>query len=126
MLSVTSCYSLNRKLESHDIVCSLVTGAVINMSELYLGIIFCFIFLNAIELPLAFRFGADKASVIRILISVVIFLIVSIYLLFGKRFNEVPIRCRIFNRPEAEEHFYPAYLAGCVRKGAVPVDGCSA
>ena len=67
----------------NDIVCSLVTGAVINMSELYLGIIFCFIFLNAIELPLAFRFGADKASVIRILISVVIFLIVSIYLLFG-------------------------------------------
>ncbi len=67
----------------NDIVCSFVSGAVINMSEFYLGIIFCFIFLNAIELPLAFRFGADKASVIRILISVVIFLIVSIYLLFG-------------------------------------------
>ena len=50
----------------------------------------------------------------------------KIYLLFGKRCNEVPIRCRIFNRPEAEEHFYPAYLAGGVRKGAVPVDGCSA
>jgi hypothetical protein len=48
-----------------------------------MGMIFFFIFVNAIEIPLAFRFGADKASIIRLLISVVIVLIFSIYLLFG-------------------------------------------
>ena len=67
----------------NDIICSLVAGQMINVSELYLGVIFFGIFLNALELPLAFRFGADKASVIRILISIVLILIISIYLLFG-------------------------------------------
>ena len=67
----------------NDIICSLVAGEMINMLELYLGMIFFFIFVNAIEIPLAFRFGADKASIIRILITVVIVLIISIYLLFG-------------------------------------------
>ena len=67
----------------NDIFCSLIAGEMINLSKLYLGAIFFCIFLNAIELPLAYRFGADKASIIRILISVVLVLIISIYLLFG-------------------------------------------
>ncbi len=67
----------------NDILLSLVAGEMINLSEVYLSFIFFCIFINAIELPLAFRFGADKASVIRILIAVVLVLIISIYLLFG-------------------------------------------
>ena len=67
----------------NDLVYSLVTGTAIDMSILTLAIILFNLFMNLFEMPLAFRFGTDKAGTIRILITTGLTVIVLIYLLFG-------------------------------------------
>ncbi len=66
-----------------DLIIGLVIGTAVDNSGLVIFLILIFIFINSIEMPLAFRFGPDKSTAIRILISVVIVLIITIYLLFG-------------------------------------------
>ena len=67
----------------NDLLIGLFFGKAVDMSLLVLMFMLLWMFLNAIEMPLAFRFGTDKAAGIRIFITIVIVLIISIYLLFG-------------------------------------------
>ena len=67
----------------NDLLIGLFFGKAVDMSLLVLMFMLFQMFLNAIEMPLAFRFGTDKAAGIRIFITIVIVLIISIYLLFG-------------------------------------------
>lgn len=67
----------------NDLMIGLFFGKAVDMSLLVLMFMLLQMFLNAIEMPLAFRFGTDKAAGIRIFITIVIVLIISIYLLFG-------------------------------------------
>ena len=67
----------------NDLMTGLFFGKAVDMSLLVLMFMLLQMFLNAIEMPLAFRFGTDKAVGIRIFITIVIVLIISIYLLFG-------------------------------------------
>ena len=67
----------------NDLIYSLISGTAIDMSILTLAIILFNLFLNLVEMPLAFRFGTEKASMIRILITTGLTVIVLIYLLFG-------------------------------------------
>ena len=67
----------------NDLMIGLFFGKAVNMSLLVLMFMLLQMFLNAVEMPLAFRFGTDKAAGIRIFITIVIVLIISIYLLFG-------------------------------------------
>lgn len=67
----------------NDLMIGLFFGKAVDMSLLVLMFMLLRLFLNAIEMPLAFRFGTDKAAGIRIFITIVIVLIISIYLLFG-------------------------------------------
>ena len=67
----------------NDLIYSLISGTAIDMSIFTLVIILFNLFLNLVEMPIAFRFGTDKSSVIRILITMIIVVIVLIYLLFG-------------------------------------------
>ena len=67
----------------NDLMIGLFFGKAVDMSLLVLMFTLLQMFLNAIEMPLAFRFGTDKAAGIRIFITIVIVLIISIYLLFG-------------------------------------------
>ena len=67
----------------NDLLIGLFFGKAVDMSLLVLMFMLFWMFLNAIEMPLAFRFGTDKAAGIRIFITIVIVLIISIYLLFG-------------------------------------------
>ena len=67
----------------NDLLIGLFFGKAVDMSLLVLIFMLFQMFLNAIEMPFAFRFGTDKAAGIRIFITIVIVLIISIYLLFG-------------------------------------------
>ncbi|MBR1506779.1 MAG: ABC-2 transporter permease [Eubacterium sp.] len=67
----------------NDLMIGLFFGKAVDMSLLVLMFMLFQMFLNAIEMPFAFRFGTDKASGIRILITTVVVLVISIYLLFG-------------------------------------------
>ena len=67
----------------NDLMIGLFFGKAVDMSLLVLMYMLFNLFLNAIEMPLAFRFGTDKAVGIRIFITTVVVLIISIYLLFG-------------------------------------------
>ena len=67
----------------NDLMIGLFFGKAVDMSLLVLMFMLLQMFLNAIEMPLAFRFGTDKAAGIRIFIITVVVLIISIYLLFG-------------------------------------------
>lgn len=67
----------------NDLMIGLFFGKAVDMSLLVLMFMLLRLFLNAIEMPLAFGFGTDKAAGIRIFITIVIVLIISIYLLFG-------------------------------------------
>ena len=67
----------------NDLLIGLFFGKAVDMSLLVLMFMLLQMFLNAIEMPLAFRFGTDKAAGIRIFITTVVVLIISIYLLFG-------------------------------------------
>ncbi len=67
----------------NDLVIGLIFGKTVNMSLPVLIFMLFQMFLNAIEMPLAYRFGVDKASAIRILIISVVFILITIYLLFG-------------------------------------------
>ena len=67
----------------NDLMIGLFFGKAVDMSLLVLMFMLFQMFLNAIEMPLAFRFGTDKAAGIRIFIITVVVLIISIYLLFG-------------------------------------------
>ena len=67
----------------NDLMIGLFFGKAVDMSLLVLMFMLLQMFLNAVEMPLAFRFGTDKAAGIRIIITIVIVLIISIYLLFG-------------------------------------------
>ena len=67
----------------NDLMIGLFFGKAVDMSLLVLMFMLLQMFLNAVEMPLAFRFGTDKAAGIRIFITIVIVLIISIYLLFG-------------------------------------------
>ena len=67
----------------NDLMIGLFFGKAVDMSLLVLMFMLFQMFLNAVEMPLAFRFGTDKAVGIRILITTVVVLIISIYLLFG-------------------------------------------
>ena len=67
----------------NDLMIGLFFGKAVDMSLLVLMFMLLQMFLNAVEMPLAFSFGTDKAAGIRIFITIVIVLIISIYLLFG-------------------------------------------
>ena len=67
----------------NDLLIGLFFGKAVDMSLPVLMFMLFQMFLNAIEMPFAFRFGTDKASGIRILITTVVVLVISIYLLFG-------------------------------------------
>ena len=67
----------------NDLLIGLFFGKAVDMSLLILMFMLFQMFLNAIEMPLAFRFGTDKAVGIRLFITTVVVLIISIYLLFG-------------------------------------------
>lgn len=67
----------------NDIICGLVFGKSVDMSMLFLAETFFLILIDEVEMPLAFRFGTDKASVIRVLLTVVIVFVIAVYLLFG-------------------------------------------
>ena len=67
----------------NDLMIGLFFGKAVDMSLLVLVYMLFNLFLNAIEMPLAFSFGTDKAAGIRIFITIVVVLIISIYLLFG-------------------------------------------
>ena len=67
----------------NDLLIGLFFGKAVDMSLLVLMFMLLQMFLNAVEMPLAFRFGTDKAAGIRIFITSLIVLIISIYLLFG-------------------------------------------
>ena len=67
----------------NDLMIGLFFGKAVDMYLLALMLMLLQMFLNAVEMPLAFRFGTDKAAGIRIFITIVIVLIISIYLLFG-------------------------------------------
>ena len=67
----------------NDIIIGLIFGKTVDMSLFVLMFMLLQMFLNAIEMPLAFRFGMDKAAGIRILIVSMLFVLLSIYLLFG-------------------------------------------
>ena len=66
-----------------DVVFGLVCGTAMNMSFFILFILFFNALKASIEMPLAFRFGQDKSTLIRILITTIIVIIILIYLLFG-------------------------------------------
>ena len=67
----------------NDGLLSLLTGKQTQMATLVAFFLLMRIMINAIEMPLVFRFGADKANHIRIFISVTIISIIAIYFLFG-------------------------------------------
>lgn len=67
----------------NDLMIGLFFGKAVDMSLLVLMFMLLQMFLNAVEMPLAFRFGTDKAAGIRIFIITVVVLVISIYLLFG-------------------------------------------
>ena len=67
----------------NDLIIGLFFGKVVDMSLLVLVFMLFQMFINGVEMPLAFRFGVDKAAGIRILITIVLVLIITIYLLFG-------------------------------------------
>ena len=67
----------------NDGLLGLLTGKQTQMAILVAFFLLMRIMINAIEMPLVFRFGADKANHIRIIISVTIFSIIAIYFLFG-------------------------------------------
>ena len=67
----------------NDIIFGLYFGEPINSSIFVLFVIMIFILLNAVEMPIGFRFGFDKASQIRIFMTIVVVLIITVYLLFG-------------------------------------------
>ena len=67
----------------NDLIIGLFFGKAVNMSLPVLMFMLFQMFLNAIEMPLAYRFGVDKASTIRILIMSVVIILITIYLLFG-------------------------------------------
>ncbi|MCR5227193.1 MAG: ABC-2 transporter permease [Eubacterium sp.] len=67
----------------NDGLLGLLTGKKTQMAILVAFFLLVRIMINAIEMPLVFRFGDDKANHIRILISVIIFSIAAIYFLFG-------------------------------------------
>lgn len=65
------------------VIVGLFANELVNWSMPVLYIIMFGVLLRAVEMPLAFRFGADKANGIRILLTTVIVLIIGIYLGFG-------------------------------------------
>jgi len=67
----------------NDIMIGLIFGKAVDMSLFVLMFMLFQMFLNAIEMPLAFRFGTDKAAGIRVLIASTLFLLIAVYLLFG-------------------------------------------
>ncbi len=67
----------------NDIMIGLFFGKPVDMSLFVLIFMLFQMFLNAIEMPLAFRFGVDKAAGIRILLVSTLFILAAIYLLFG-------------------------------------------
>ncbi|MBO4863295.1 MAG: ABC-2 transporter permease [Eubacterium sp.] len=69
--------------EINDIVCGLVDGSIDSNRVITLILIFCNLLVFSIETPIAFRLGVERASIVRIFISVILTLIVTIYLLFG-------------------------------------------
>ena len=83
-LTVFSLYGIAFILcEINDLVCGLVDGSLGSNRMFTLILIFCNLLLFSIETPIAFRLGVERASIVRILISVILTLIVTIYLLFG-------------------------------------------
>lgn len=66
-----------------ELACSFATGSTISFSMVYLRLLFFGLFLMSVEMPLGFAFGMKYAAAARILISVLLFLIASIWLLFG-------------------------------------------
>lgn len=66
-----------------DLIFGITIGTAIDNSRPVILLILALIFLNSIEMPLAFRFGPDKSTAIRILLFAGIALIIAIYLLFG-------------------------------------------
>ena len=66
-----------------DVLLSRGIGALAQRWIIYLLLVFCQLFIRAIELPLAFRFGAKNAAAVRILIAVIIVLVIAIYAAFG-------------------------------------------
>ena len=67
----------------NDIFLGLIFGKAVNSTMFALVCVLFSLLIISVEMPLGFRFGADKASKIRILITAVIILIIAIYLLFG-------------------------------------------
>ena len=67
----------------NDIICGLVFGKSVDMSMLFLAATFFLILIDEVEMPLSFRFGTDKATLIRVLLTVVIVFVIAVYLLFG-------------------------------------------
>ena len=69
--------------ELNDLACGLIDGSLGSNRMFTLILIFCNLLLFSIETPIAFRLGVERASIVRIFISVILALIVTIYLLFG-------------------------------------------
>lgn len=67
----------------NDVLIGLFFGKPVDMSIVFLIFMLFQMFINAVEMPLAFRFGLDKAAGIRILITCVLVILITIYLLFG-------------------------------------------
>ena len=83
-LTVISLYGISFILcEINDFVCGLIDGSIDSNRMFTLILIFCNLFIFSIETPIAFRLGVERASIVRILISIILVLIVTIYLLFG-------------------------------------------
>ena len=66
-----------------DIFAGILFNERVDSSTVVLAVILFNILLNAIEMPLCYRFGVDKGSHIRVAITLILALVVVIYLLFG-------------------------------------------
>ena len=67
----------------NDFIFGIIYGKIVSYIIVYGLVIAVGLILKAIEMPLSFRFGAENASKIRILITVLIVFIATLYFLFG-------------------------------------------
>ncbi len=67
----------------NDIVLSLIFGRTVQLSMFYLGLVFSITMLMAVQLSFGLRFGAKYGTNLRIALFIGIFVLGSIYAMFG-------------------------------------------
>ena len=66
-----------------DIIMGIIYGTSVDSSMAVFALILVNIFLNAVEMPLCYRFGSERGGLIRIAITLFVVVVAVTYLLFG-------------------------------------------